>query len=217
MQRKELYSAIFDGEYPFKAIFEQVTTVMKPEQISNEKAVLVLWGGGDISPTLYNHQCSSRTQMGSQLSYRDIVECELANKAVSMGIPIIGICRGAQLMCAISGGTLIQDVTGHTNSHNMIDLKSKEVIKASSLHHQMMYPWEIEHEIIAIATPKCSKHYVYYSTNLSAEIYLEDIPEEPEIVVFPQTKCLAIQGHPEFMRPDSRYVQYCFDLVRKYF
>lgn len=214
--RKILYSAVFDGRYPFQELFDTITTVTEADQMVDEAAALVIWGGGDISPSLYGHDVSPHTGATADPSRRDLIEWELANKAVSMGMPVIGVCRGAQIMCALSGGHLIQDVTGHTNSHNMHVLGGDRVMVSSSLHHQMMFPWGVEHEIIAEAFPDRSKHYLTRPKNSQKDIEIEALPCEPEIVWFPKTKALAIQGHPEFMGVDTPYVQYCFELVKKY-
>ena len=216
MRNKTLYSAIFDGEYPFGPLFKEVTTITSPSEMTEKDAVLILWGGGDISPSLYGHGVSRATGAGHDPSNRDMVEYGLANKAVELGIPVIGICRGAQLMCAVSGGYLIQDVTGHTRSHQMEDIETKEVMTTSSLHHQMMFPWGVAHQIIARALPAISEHYIAHPESSATDINIEAIPCEPEIIWFPKTKSLCIQGHPEFMGVTTRYVEYCFELVKKW-
>ena len=216
MNNKTLYSAVFDGEYPFAGLFKKVTTVTRSVELSDPNSCLIIWGGGDISPTLYKHGVSPRTHTGAEPSNRDVVEWALAERAVAMGIPIIGICRGAQMMCAMSGGSLIQDVDGHTRDHDLKVIQTGEVMTTSSLHHQMMFPWNIEHKMIATAYPMRSNHYLTRPLGASEDLDLTDIPCEPEIVWFPQTKALAIQGHPEFCGIGSTFVQYCFDLASKY-
>jgi hypothetical protein len=39
----------------------------------------------------------------------------------------------------------------------------------------------------------------------------------PEVVYFPETNCLAIQGHPEWMYPQDEFVQWCVTQMEKYF
>lgn len=216
MHNKVLYSAVFDGDYPFGELFKAVTTITNPDHMTEKDSALILWGGGDISPSLYGHGVSKRTGAGAEPNNRDLIEWDLATRAVEMGVPVIGICRGAQLMCAMSGGYLIQDVTGHGGTHNMCVMGTNEIIATSSLHHQMMSPWGVDHKIIAFASPSRSNRYVIHPPHSAEDIILDDVPCEPEIVWFPKTKALAIQGHPEFMGVDSRYVKYCFELVNQY-
>ena len=208
MLDRVLYSALFNGDYPFKDTFREVTTVMEPTQIEDTNSVLIIWGGGDISPTIYNHPVLKCTGAREELSSRDKYELALAKRAIELGIPVIGVCRGAQMMCALAGGFLIQDVSGHTSGHDMKIVASNSLVRTSSLHHQMMYPFDVEHELLAVASPTLSKKYV-----AAIEVLM---PSEPEVVWFPQVKALCIQGHPEFERDDSPLVQYCKELINAY-
>lgn len=71
-------------------------------------AGLVLCGGGDLDYTLYD-----REDRGSQPPDRDRDRAELAlfHAFYQAGKPILGICRGMQLINAALGGTLIQDLS----------------------------------------------------------------------------------------------------------
>ena len=68
---------------------------------------LVLCGGGDIDPARYGQE-----NRGSQPPdpARDEAEFNLARAYLEAGKPILGICRGHQLLNVLLGGTLIQDV-----------------------------------------------------------------------------------------------------------
>lgn len=68
---------------------------------------LLLCGGGDIAPTRYGEEnCGSQPP---DLD-RDAAEFVLARAYLDAGKPILGICRGHQLLNVLLGGTLIQDV-----------------------------------------------------------------------------------------------------------
>lgn len=173
---------------------------------------LVIWGGEDISTSLYGEQVNG-AHSRETLSRRDTVELAACKSAIAAGIPIVGVCRGAQLVCALAGGRLIQDVSGHAGYNHAMETNDGRIITTNSLHHQMMYPYEIEHELIAWATPKRSKHY--RSDYQSACDDMENQPE-PEVVWFPTIKALAIQGHPEFNSCGKEFIDYCNELVAKY-
>jgi anthranilate/para-aminobenzoate synthase component II len=175
---------------------------------------LVIWGGEDISPSIYNSAVSKRTYAPAVPSRRDRVEMDACMAAIDRGIPLIGVCRGAQLVCALAGGRLIQHVNGHGGGH-MMETKDGETIRTTSVHHQMMYPFDVEHELLAWAAP--SRSDVYIIGNDETDPEMEGKPE-PEVVWFPKIKALAIQGHPEFVsNPDTDpFVQYCMRMVDKY-
>lgn len=117
---------------------------------------LVLTGGPDVNPLLYGEEPSDKLEC--IYPERDEFELYLIKKAVKKLIPILGICRGMQLINVAFGGSLYQDVSHysktelqhrqqakqHVPSHT-IDiiptsklyqlLDSKQVI-TNSLHHQ---------------------------------------------------------------------------------
>jgi GMP synthase-like glutamine amidotransferase len=193
-------------------MFKTTEPIEHPKQMTNVDSVLIIWGGDDISPSLYGQLPSDKTSAKTTLSPQDTVEFTLFQRAVELNIPIIGICRGAQLACALSGGTLIQHVDGHHKEHEVLCYgldKKTTIMKASSIHHQMMYPFDTDCKILAVAHPKQSSVY-YGEGNKELNVALE-----PEVVWFYGTNALAIQPHPEFMNPQSDFVQYCRMLIQK--
>jgi putative glutamine amidotransferase len=76
---------------------------------------LVLVGGGDLDPSRYGAEAHERT--GYVRGFRDEAELALARCAADRGLPVLGICRGLQVLNVALGGTLHQhvpDVTGDT-------------------------------------------------------------------------------------------------------
>ena len=76
---------------------------------------LLLAGGGDIDPGRYGAQPHPRT--GRVSAPRDAAELELLDAALAAGLPVLGVCRGMQLVNVARGGTLCQHLpndAGHT-------------------------------------------------------------------------------------------------------
>jgi putative glutamine amidotransferase len=67
---------------------------------------LLLTGGGDIDPGRYGAQPHPRT--GRVSVPRDAAELELLDAAMVAGLPVLGVCRGMQLVNVARGGTLCQ-------------------------------------------------------------------------------------------------------------
>ncbi|TMH22703.1 MAG: gamma-glutamyl-gamma-aminobutyrate hydrolase family protein [Betaproteobacteria bacterium] len=72
---------------------------------------LVLQGGADISPRAYGEEPQKREWAGDEM--RDRYEVELVRSFEKAGKPVLGICRGAQLINVALGGSLHQDVPAH--------------------------------------------------------------------------------------------------------
>ncbi|MGZ8803204.1 MAG: gamma-glutamyl-gamma-aminobutyrate hydrolase family protein [Mycobacterium sp.] len=79
---------------------------------------LVITGGRDVDPAAYGNQRHPATdQPFADSRTRDAFEFTLLRGALRRGIPVLGICRGAQVLNVALGGTLHQhlpDVVGHT-------------------------------------------------------------------------------------------------------
>lgn len=69
---------------------------------------LVLQGGADVCPRSYGKQ-PMRAEWAGDIE-RDRYEMELVHEFMAQGKPVLGICRGAQLMNVALGGTLFQDI-----------------------------------------------------------------------------------------------------------
>jgi putative glutamine amidotransferase len=75
---------------------------------------LVVVGGADVDPERYGAERHDRTQVVDR--GRDDHELALLEAALRRDLPVLGICRGLQLMAILRGGTLVQhlpDVVGH--------------------------------------------------------------------------------------------------------
>jgi gamma-glutamyl-gamma-aminobutyrate hydrolase PuuD len=190
-----------DGMGPFRRIFDRGVNLAIVKDLSNIDAVL-LWGGSDISPSLYD-EARYRNSGPDSPTPRDIFEWSLIREADERGIPVIGICRGAQLMCAYVGGKLVQDVDNHNKSHSIATVDDKSFF-VTSCHHQMMYPFDVEHEMLAWSSKHQSTVY-----NPKEKLYCQEMEKhfykEPEVVFFPEIKGYGIQCHPEWHTEDDPF------------
>ncbi|RKS09693.1 putative glutamine amidotransferase [Nocardiopsis sp. Huas11] len=96
---------------------------------------LVLAGGGDLDPGLYGAEAEEHTA-GVQAA-RDGAECALLAAALERGIPVLGVCRGMQLLNVARGGTLVQHLParvgheGHRRRPGVFDEHAVSVAEGS--------------------------------------------------------------------------------------
>ncbi len=176
-------------------------------QIEESTGLIIFTGGADVPPMLYKEK-----NVASYSDYKRIEEyIEAYNYGLENDIPMLGICLGSQFLTAMQpNGKVIQDVDNHGTggTHSITDGINE--FEMTSTHHQMMNPFKIPNrEIIAWSTINRSSNYITGIGNISIEI-------EPEIVYYPKSKALAIQGHPEFGNCPEETKDYCRKLIKKY-
>lgn len=116
-----------------------------------------LWipGGPDLHPEFYGERTTQSYPSGSY--YREILEFSLANAAIAMDKPILGICHGSQLMNVYLGGSLHQHVdtpyghvnlTAHTDKGLLGSIIDSTLI-GPSFHHQAVKDVAKSLEVVA--------------------------------------------------------------------
>ncbi len=130
---------------------------------------LLMTGGHDVSPSLYKEQCGMKC--GASCKERDLLETALYTKALEQDKPILGICRGIQLINVLQGGTLYQDLPTeyasgiehhmkppYTNFAHFVNIKegtplyyllSTRKLGVNSYHHQAIKILGSDLEIMA--------------------------------------------------------------------
>lgn len=112
---------------------------------------ILLSGGGDICEKFLNEKLHK--EANNIYPIRDEFEISLCKQAYKINIPVLGICRGMQILSIADGGSINQHILGHNQSearnvttHDVIvDKKSKlfsivnnEIIPVNSFHHQVV-------------------------------------------------------------------------------
>lgn len=112
---------------------------------------LILTGGPDLDPRLYGQEPTP--ELGRVVPERDELELAAANFAIAQDLPVLGICRGAQVGAVALGGTLFQDLptagygqVGHYHgreAHSVNQIANSWLLEAfsesfavNSYHHQ---------------------------------------------------------------------------------
>lgn len=197
--------------YPFNKLFTECVEIKQPADLfaKNVDAV-VLWGGEDISPELYGEQPNQFNECMGPPTKRDLFEWNVLKEAVQLNIPIIGVCRGAQLMCAFDGGKLAQDVAGHQSGHGIHTFDNRMIV-APANHHQMMLPRDVN-ELLAWSSTRRAEFYIGENNTI------HQLPigfKEPEAVFFPEINGVGFQFHPEWAEHKHECVTWALDVVKE--
>lgn len=101
-------------------------------------------GGADVNPALYGQ--AKDALCGPVEDHRDEAELLLFRLAMERNLPILGICRGNQLLNVALGGTLLQHVPGHAGTVHSVSVEKDSLLypitgdlcRVNSSHHQVI-------------------------------------------------------------------------------
>jgi putative glutamine amidotransferase len=103
-----------------------------PRALMNDLDAVLLTGGGDIDPVLYGedrHPTVEDAEPG-----RDEFEIDLARRAMAADLPLLAICRGAQVLNVAAGGTLVQDIPSVVTTSVPHSIQEPKNAVAHSVH-----------------------------------------------------------------------------------
>lgn len=173
-----------------------------------ESADLVVFTGGeDVTPSIYGSAKNSKT--GNNPA-RDEYEVEKFKKARSLNKKMIGICRGAQLLCALAGGKLVQHQDNPNYKHDIVTYKGEHVVTTSS-HHQAQFPWGLPEESWKLIAHTVGQSPFHEGINRADELVNENGENagiEVEIALYKNINALSVQGHPEWLNSSDDLVFY---------
>ena len=92
---------------------------------------LVITGGADVNPLAYGQEPGPLTDAPRQS--RDDSEFALVHAALALDLPLLGVCRGMQVLNVALGGTLHQHVEGHVKSPGVFAETEVDVVRGSAL------------------------------------------------------------------------------------
>lgn len=206
----ELYFSVYlVPENPVEgALFrEMFTRAMCFGSDSVEHADLVVFGGGsDVAPSYYGQEPHSKTRSDPN---RDAQDIDIYNICLEEGVPMLGICRGAQFLHVMNGGSLYQDVNNHFGDHDMYDPHSNlKIHRVSSSHHQAV----IENDDMLVLG-RGGVSTLRWENPTKCHITSQ---ADVEAFYYRDTGCLGIQGHPEY-RGYHEFAKWTLSRIEEFF
>jgi putative glutamine amidotransferase len=161
---------------------------------------LVLQGGADVSPPIYGQKPQRPEWSGDAV--RDRYEMELIEGFLQRGKPILGICRGCQLLNVAFGGTLTQDLPSmrpetlpHVDEALYDELQHGIVLEPGS-HLASLYPTD--------TIPVVNSIHHQAIDRLGGDLRVEARSQGDGVIeairASGSTPVFAVQWHPEFHR-----------------
>ena len=162
--------------------------------------IVLFTGGADINPDFYGHSKHPTTQVWDAADDLYLSAWTKAGRQCK-DPKFIGICRGSQFVCAMSGGELIQDCDNHAvGMGHKVFTKYGEGYHVTSTHHQMQFPNKAKHKVVAWAEGLAENA----EQHINGKKVPVNLPIDYEVVGYPETKALGFQPHPEFKEGSCR-------------
>lgn len=174
------------------ALPTKVVTSLSMGELSDCDA-LVLPGGGDITPAFFGEINHGSRNIDTEL---DIIQFQALDYALRRRIPILGICKGMQIINVAFGGTIIQDLpTSALHHYNQQDSYHTTIISENSCLHQL-YGKE--------ALVNSAHHQGINRLGTGLQI-IQRCPFDncPEAIVHKKLPILGLQWHPERLSPEQ--------------
>ena len=158
---------------------------------------LVLQGGADVSPQSYSEHATRPEWSGDRA--RDMYELELLHEFIEANKPVLGICRGCQLINVAFGGTLYQDIASDVPS------AIAHVNELYDSHHHEIHFTENSTFAAMLGNPKTARvNSIHHQAvkDLGRDLSIEAVSGSDNIVeAIRYNKAnfvVGLQWHPEF-------------------
>ncbi len=160
-------------------------------------------GGGDINPNQYG--ATSHPKTAGIDDIRDAAETQVVRWAVADDLPVLGICRGNQLLNVALGGTLIQDVPSLVDTPIRHNYQPSEVALGYRAHPVALDPESRLAHILGTATLDVnSLHHQAVESVAPGMCVVGHSPDGVvEALEMPDKRfVLSVQWHPENLTDD---------------
>ena len=163
---------------------------------------LVLQGGVDISPLMYGETPFTADWCGDPA--RDAYELELLNAFIARGKPVLGICRGLQLINVALGGSLFQDIPTQLPA----SLPHRDLELFDLLRHEVLLERGSCLEQLYQGTMRMRTNSLHHQAvnRLGRELVVEAVAADGVIEAIRWNGpgyLFGVQWHPEFHPPDE--------------
>lgn len=176
-----------------------VLSVHNMDEVVKHCDGLLLSGGADVNPTLY--QETAHSTVNEVYDVIDEQDLALIDCFVKAKKPILGICRGMQILNVYFKGSLIQDIPA--TFPLMQEIHSQTTPRATPAHSVNFVEGSLAYEIFGAQCVVNSFHHQALK-DVPACFTVSGISEEGIVEAIESENIIALQWHPEGMKDDEK-------------
>ena len=169
-----------------------VSVTPKRPRLDVEPDAVVITGGHDVDPVLYAAAPEVKPRYDRE---RDRLESDVIDQALMLGLPLLGICRGAQLLNVRLGGSLYQELRSRrvrtSNRWTILPLKTLLVVAGSRLEALLGTGKTRINSLHNQGIDRVGEGLEVVGRDLDDIVQAVEVPSYPFL--------LGVQWHPEFL------------------
>lgn len=159
---------------------------------------LYVTGGDDIDPTLFGEEPHPKLRIICR--QRDLFERELIRAMYQQNKPILGVCRGAQIMNIALGGTMYQDL--HSQQQHALLQHEQHAMTNHASHFVHVVKGSLLHRLVQGEKIKVNSYHHQANRKLGKTLTVSGVASDGVIEAIEcaeQSFMLGVQWHPELL------------------
>lgn len=210
--RQDLYRAAITENGGAVAVIAQTVTEAELAAVLDTLDAVLLPGGIDVDPKFYGE--ARHEELEKTDAELDALEFRLLDHAAARGLPVLGICRGHQVMNVHFGGSLLQDIPAHFDEKPPVGHRYPDREKEKRRHPVQIAEGTLLRELLGLPEMTVNTYHHQAVNRLAAGFVVSARTGDGLVEAMERPGgpfMVGVQFHPEKMRKDNPQINRLFE------